>query len=256
MIDDMRRLKVVIPGGSGQVGTMLARWFGAGGHDVVVLSRLPRPAPWRMVAWDGRTLGDWAGEVEGADVVINLAGRSVNCRYSAANRKLIGDSRVESTRVVGRAIARASRPARLWLQAGTATIYAHRFDASNDEVSGLIGGGEPDVPDRWQFSVGVASDWERAMEESEAPGTRKVVMRSAMMMSPDRGGGFDTLLGLVRRGLGGRAGDGRQFVSWIHFRFPSWSGAAADLCRRWCDNHTGGTDPGTRSRPKQDSSPR
>jgi nucleoside-diphosphate-sugar epimerase len=128
-------LKVVIPGGSGQVGDILARSFHREGHDVVILSRSPGTAPWRYVSWDAKTLGSWVGEIDGADVVINLAGRSVNCRYNARNRREIMASRVDSTRVVGEAIAAASHPPRVWLQASTATIYAHRYDAANDEAT-------------------------------------------------------------------------------------------------------------------------
>src|SRR5262245_56065737 len=144
-------MRIVIPGGSGQVGTVLARAFHRDGHDVVVLSRQPQQAhPWRIVRWDagrdGATLGEWQREIDGADVIINLAGRSVNCRYNTANRLEILQSRVESTHVVGEAIARASRPPRVWLQASTATIYAHRFDAANDERSGILGGQESNAP--------------------------------------------------------------------------------------------------------------
>lgn len=223
-------MKIVIPGGTGQVGTVLARAFHDDGHEVVVLSRDPRPAPWRTGRWDARTVGGWAGELEGADVVINLAGRSVNCRYNAANRAAILDSRVDSTRAVGEAIARCARPPRVWLQASTATIYAHRYDAPNDERTGILGGSEPDAPDTWRFSIEVARAWEAALAAADTPRTRKVALRSAMVMSPDRGGIFDTLLGLVRRGLGGRAGDGRQYVSWVH---------EADFVRalRWLIEH-------------------
>jgi uncharacterized protein (TIGR01777 family) len=209
-------MKVVIPGGSGQVGGILARAFQRGGHEVVVLSRAPTPAPWRVVGWDAKTTDDWAREIDGADVVINLAGRSVNCRYTRENRRLILESRVDSTRAVGRAIAEAASPPRVWLQASTATIYAHRFDAPNDEANGVLGGNEPGLPDAWRFSLEVASAWERTLDEAETPRTRKVALRSAVVMSPDRGGIFDILLGLVRRGLGGTSGDGRQYVSWIH----------------------------------------
>lgn len=184
MGSDSRRLKVVIPGGTGQVGSILARAFHGDGHEVVVLSRKPKVAPWRVVAWDARSLGDWAGEVEGADVIVNLAGRTVNCRYTPANRRLIRESRVDSTRVVGEAIARAARPPRAWLQAGTATIYSHRHDAPNDEETGILGGSEPNTPDTWRFSVEVATAWERAMDEFVVRHTRKVVLRSAMTMSP------------------------------------------------------------------------
>ena len=209
-------MKIIIPGGTGQVGTVLARAFHGDGHEVVVLGRSSKPAAWRVVQWDPTALGEWAKELEGSDVVINLAGRNVNCRYTWKNREEILQSRVVSVRTVGQAIARASRPPAVWLQASTATIYAHRYDAVNDERSGVIGGNEPDAPKAWRFSIDVATAWERALDEASAGGTRKVKMRSAMIMSPDRGGIFDTLLMLVRRGLGGTAGNGRQYVSWIH----------------------------------------
>jgi uncharacterized protein (TIGR01777 family) len=211
-------MRIVIPGGAGQVGTLLARAFSAEGHDVVILSRRPGAAPWRLIPWDGEALGDWTAELDGSDVVINLAGRSVNCRYTTANRLAIRESRVKSTQVVGRAIAQATDPPRLWLQASTATIYAHRYDTPNEEATGILGGAEPDAPDTWRFSIDVARSWEQAAEEAIVPRTRKVLLRSAMIMSPDKGGVFDTLLTLVRRGLGGRSGDGRQYVSWIHER--------------------------------------
>jgi uncharacterized protein (TIGR01777 family) len=195
---------------------MLARAFYRDRADVAVLSRQPQARPWRVVAWDGATLGDWQRVVDGADVVINLAGRSVNCRYTAANRREILQSRVASTRVVGEAIARAARPPAVWLQASTATIYAHRYDAPNDEYSGVIGGSEPHAPDTWRFSIDVATAWERAFNETATPRTRKIALRSALTLSPDSGGIFDTLLGLVRHGLGGTAGRGDQFVSWVH----------------------------------------
>ena len=210
-------MKIVIPGGSGQVGTVLARAFHAAGDEVVVLRRHPASQPWRVVEWDGAHGGAWERTIDGSDVVVNLAGRSVNCRYHEKNRRQMMESRVLSTRAVGRAIAAASRPPRVWLQASTATIYAHRYDAANDERSGIIGGGEPTAPETWRFSIDVARAWERTFEDSAAPRTRKVTMRSAMTMSPDRGGVFDTLARLARRALGGRAGDGRQFVSWIHY---------------------------------------
>jgi uncharacterized protein (TIGR01777 family) len=209
-------MKIVLPGGSGQIGMILARSFQADGHEVVILSRTPRPSAFRVVPWDARNLGPWADEIDGADVVINLAGRSVNCRYNAANRREIIDSRVYSTAVVGRAIAQAARPPRVWLQSSTATIYSHRYDAANDEVSGILGGTEPNSPDTWRFSIDVAKAWEQATNDSVVPNTRKVLLRSAMTMSPDADGVYEVLLGLVRRGLGGTNGDGRQFVSWIH----------------------------------------
>lgn len=182
----------------------------------MVLSRKPRAGSWRFVSWDGKNPGDWTSEINGADVVINLAGRSVNCRYGRENRRLIMDSRVNSTRAVGEAISKSGNPPKVWLQASTATIYSHRYDAPNDERTGIPGGVEDDVPDTWKFSIDVAKNWERAANEPDTPSTRKVLLRSAMTMSPDKGGIFDVLYGLTRWGLGGKIGDGRQFVSWIH----------------------------------------
>lgn len=209
-------MKIVMPGGSGHIGTLLARTFQRAGHEVVVLSRSPRPAAWRVVRWDGMTLGRWARELDGADVVINLAGRSVNCRYTAKNRQAILRSRIDSTRIVGAAIAACGEPPRAWLQASTATIYAHRLDAPNDERRGVFGGTEADAPSTWRFSIDVARAWEAALDETTLPSTRKVALRSAVVMSPNAGVAFAILLRLARLGLGGRAGTGRQFVSWIH----------------------------------------
>jgi len=209
-------MKIVIPGGTGQVGGILRRALAAAGHEVVVLTR--RPVRAGDVAWDGATLGPWAAVIEGSDVVINLAGRSVSCRYTRANLQEMMDSRVDSARVVGEAIAAAERPPRVWLEMSTATIYTHRFDAAHDEATGELGGAEPGVPDYWAFSVDIAKEWERAQEEAATPETRKVALRSAMVMSPDRGGVFDVLLRMARLGLGGPVAGGAQYVSWIHDR--------------------------------------
>ncbi|MFC8818813.1 TIGR01777 family oxidoreductase [Streptomyces rochei] len=207
-------MKIVIPGGTGQVGAVLKRALAGAGHEVVILTRRPRHEG--EVQWDGQTLGPWTAAVDGSDVVINLAGRSVSCRYTAANLREMMDSRVDSTRVVGAAIAGAARPPRVWLQMSTATVYAHRFDAPNDEATGVIGGTEPGVPDYWAYSVEIAKAWEQAQQQAETPVTRKVALRSAMVMSPDPGGVFSVLLGLARLGLGGPVAGGAQYVSWIH----------------------------------------
>jgi len=210
-------MKIVIPGGSGHLGRILCTALRRRSHEVVVLSRRPSSVEGaRVVGWDGRSLGEWADEIDGADVVINLAGRSVNCRYTRANLREMIDSRVLSTRVVGRAIERAGMPPRAWLQMSTATIYAHRFDAPNDEATGIIGGEEADVPDYWRFSIEIATGWERAQLDARTPRTRKVVLRTAMVMDPAGGGTFDLLLRLTRLGLGGAVAGGRQYMSWIH----------------------------------------
>lgn len=207
-------MKIVIPGGTGNVGTVLERGLLAAGHRVTVLTRNPtRP---HHLQWDGRTLGPWTEAINGADVVINLAGRSVNCRYTPENLAAMMDSRVESTRVVGEAIAAAAKPPRVWLQMSTATIYAHTLGRANEEADGVIGGDEPDVPAYWARSVDIALAWERALDEAVTPHTRKVAMRTAMVMSPDRGSVFDLLSRMALLGLGGAIGGGRQFVSWIH----------------------------------------
>jgi uncharacterized protein len=209
-------LRIVLPGGSGQVGNILSRHFHAQGHDVVVLARRVTPAPWRVVDWDGESLGNWTSELENSDVVINLAGRSVDCRYTPANRRAIKESRIQTTRLLGQAIGQSVHPPRLWMNASTATIYRHALDRPMDEQTGEIGGNEPDAPAKWRFSIDVATSWEKTFFEAVTPNTRKNALRSAVIMSPDRGGVFDTLLRLVRFGLGGTAASGQQFVSWIH----------------------------------------
>lgn len=210
----MRR--IVMPGGSGHVGTLLARHFHGMGDEVTVLSRRPRSMPWRVIPWDGRTPGEWLHAIDGCAVVINLTGRSVDCRYTAANRREILESRVDATAVIGRAIAQVATPPAVWLNASTATIYRHAFDRDMDEASGEPGGDEPGAPSTWRFSIGVAKAWERAFFDAATPWTRKVALRSAMVMSPGRGGVLDVLTKLVRFGLGGRLGSGRQYFSWIH----------------------------------------
>jgi uncharacterized protein (TIGR01777 family) len=209
-------MKIIIPGGTGQIGTALAGLLYAEGHEVIVLSRNPASTPWRTMRWEGQSLGPWATEFEGADAVINLAGRSVNCRYSPANREAIKQSRVATTRLVGQAIASSKKPARVWLNASTATLYTHRYDAPNDEATGIHGSRDTASPDTWKFSIDVADSWERAAEECDLPDTRLVKLRMAMTMGAGRGGVFDTFRSLARKGLGGTLGDGRQFVSWIH----------------------------------------
>jgi uncharacterized protein len=211
-----RPLRIVLAGGNGQVGNILARYFHAQGHSVVVLARKAYAAPWRVVQWDGVTLGDWARELKNARVVVNLAGRNVNCRYTAEHQREIMESRVLSTRVLGEAIGGLSAPPRVWLNSSTATIYRHAFDRPMDEATGEIGGNEADAPRSWGFSIQVATAWEENFFAASTPKTRKVALRSSVILSPDPGGIFDVLLRLVRSGLGGASGSGKQFVSWIH----------------------------------------
>src|SRR5579863_5067380 len=212
----VRPQRIVIPGGSGQVGHVLARYFQEAGHHVTVLTRSPYAASWQTVHWDWLTEGPWVETLEGADVCINLAGRSVNCRYHAANRRAIYDSRIATTRLLGRVITDLADPPQLWLNASTATIYRHALDRAMDEATGELGGNERGAPDTWNFSIRVARDWESAFYAAQTPHTRKVAMRSAITFSPAPGNAFAVLLKLVQFGLGGTQGNGRQFVSWIH----------------------------------------
>jgi len=211
-----RPLRIVIPGGSGQVGRVLARYFSQRGHHVIVLTRGPHTAEWQTVHWDAQTRGLWTQYLEGADVCINLAGRSVNCRYTPDNRVGIYNSRIISTQLLGEVIGSLANPPRLWLNASTATIYRHALDRPMDENKGELGGNEKDAPETWNFSIRVARDWEAAFFKADTPRTRKIAMRSAITFSPARGNAFTLLSNLVRIGLGGTQGNGRQWVSWVH----------------------------------------
>ena len=225
-----RPLRIVLPGGSGQVGQALARHFQQQGHHVTVLTRGPYAAPWQTVHWDGEQTGPWTEYLEGADACINLAGRSVNCRYNAANRQAIYYSRIHSTQLLASVIATLAEPPRVWLNASAATIYTRSLDANGvdlplDEATGELGSDKPSShvkpqANRWLqrrgFSSRVARDWEAAFFAAETPQTRKVALRSAVVLSPTPGSAFGVLSNLVRLSLGGHQGNGRQFVSWIH----------------------------------------
>lgn len=195
---------------------MLARYFQERGHHVTVLTRLPYAETWQTVGWDGESVGPWTAYLEGADVCINLAGRNVNCRYTAANRAAIYESRIRSTRLLGEVLGALADPPRLWLNASTATIYRHALDRPMDEATGELGGNEQGVPRSWNFSIRVARDWEAVFFSASTARTRKVALRSAITLSPVPGNAFAALLNLVRLGLGGAQGNGRQYVSWIH----------------------------------------
>ena len=209
----MNKPRIILAGGSGFLGGILSRSLLANNYEVVLLTRSPaqRNDAAKEIAWDGRSIGDWAGVIDGAMTVINLAGRSVDCRYTARNRRLIVESRVHSTRVLGEAISRCKQPPEVWLNSSTATIYKHSLDKPMDE-SGETGA-TPEAKDA--FSIEVARTWEKTLEEAHTPETRKVALRTAMVLGCN-GGVFPVLRRLVRTGLGGRMGNGRQFVSWLH----------------------------------------
>lgn len=222
------KTKIILAGGSGFLGGVLADYFTAKGVGVVILTRNPkaRTDAVREVRWDGESLGGWVQELEGARALINLAGVSVNCRYHALNRKRLLDSRLNSTRVLGEALARCTTPPPVWLNSSTATIYKHTFGPAWDEAGEI--GGCPEAKD--VFSVHIATEWERVFTEAQTPHTRKVTLRSAMVLGHGKNSVLPNLLRLARLGLGGSLAGGRQFVSWIH---------EGDFCRalEWIIEH-------------------
>jgi uncharacterized protein len=207
--------KMILAGGSGFLGRLLSRYLSDRGHEVVILTRSPKAllGQIREVCWDGESVGPWGTEINDAAAVINLAGRSVNCRYHSRNRQRILESRVHSTRTLGHAINRCASPPAVWLNSSTATIYKHSLDRAMDEATGEIGA-TPDGKDA--FSVEVARAWERALDDADTPATRKIALRTAMVLGTGGNSVFPVLRRLVRLGLGGRMGNGKQFVSWIH----------------------------------------
>lgn len=216
-----RPLRIVIPGGSGQIGQLLARYFQVRGHRVIVLTRGPYTANWQTVHWDGAHPGPWVEALEGADVCIHLSGRSVNCRATEANRRELYDSRIGPTRLLNQVIATLENPPRVWLNASTATIYRHALDRDMDEATGEIGGNElvskrRRAPKKWNWTIRLVKDWESAFFETETPRTRKIAMRTSLVLSPTHGNVFEVLSNLVRFGFGGTQGNGRQYVSWMH----------------------------------------
>ncbi len=228
----MNQQKIILTGGSGFLGQALARYFKERDWEVIVLTRSKNTtlAGSGKVGWDGETLGEWVKELEGVTAVINLAGRSVDCRYTARNRREIMESRVKPTRVLGEAMARCQQPPRVWLNASTATLYSHTFGPAWDETGEMEAA--PDAKDK--FSVEVGKAWEMAFFDSPAspgsPAPRKVALRLSMVLGHGRNSVFPVLRRLTRFGLGGRMGSGRQFVSWIH---------ELDFCRaiEWLIEH-------------------
>lgn len=216
--------KIVLAGGSGFLGQALARSLLADGYEVVVLSRSASPhgAPGRFVHWDGKKLGEWKKELEGAEALFNLTGRSVDCRYTVANRDLILNSRVDSTRVLGEAIGKCSDVPQVWLNSSTATIYKDRRGnlAPHDESSGDLGAG---------FSVDVAQAWEKAFSDSMTEGVRQVVLRVSIVLGKE-GGAFPVMKRFASLGLGGAQGPGSQWMSWLHL--DDWVGIARFLMER------------------------
>ena len=220
-------MRILIPGGSGQVGSLLARHLHAAGHEVTVLSRNPAAYaqhPWTTLGWDGLNPGPWSEEIHRSDAVIHLSGRSVNCRYNPENRRQIFDSRIKPTLLLGHLIAASPTPPSIWMNASTSTFYRNALDRPQDEFTGELGDlpsergtHEPaNQPETQSFSIDVAHQWEQALATVPTPRTRKIRLRTSLMMSPDAGGVFSVFSKLARLGLGGTQGPGTQYVSWIH----------------------------------------
>ncbi|PWW40870.1 MULTISPECIES: TIGR01777 family oxidoreductase [Paenibacillus] len=190
--------KVVLAGGTGFVGQDFAQRFKERGYEVLIISRQPGHVAWENQAGIIQAL-------EGAELLINLAGKSVNCRYTDENRKIILESRTRTTRILGESVLACSNPPELWINSSTATIYRHAEDRPMTEKEGEIGSG---------FSVDVAKAWEKAFFEFSLPSTRQIALRIAIVLG--EGGVMEPLTNLVRFGLGGSQGPGTQQFSWIH----------------------------------------
>ena len=199
--------RIVIAGGSGFIGSALASHFRARGHDVVVLTRKARAREdgVREIAWNGRSFGPWAKELDGASAVINLTGKSVNCRHTDRTRREIIASRVVSVRAIADAISASASPPPVWVQASAVGIYGDAGDALCDESA----------PHGKDFMADVCEQWEAAFRAALTPSTRRVVLRFGVVLGHD-GGALPTLASLARWGLGGTVGSGRQYISWIH----------------------------------------
>ena len=205
--------KIILVGGTGFIGQLLIDHWKDQPVDIVVLSRKPYASHGRVryVVWDGETPGAWTTELDGADVLINLAGKSVDCRYTEQNKRLIIESRTRSTGILGEAIQRATNPPRLWINLASATFYRHATDRPMDELTGETGSSQPS----YRFSEQVCRAWEQALWDTQTPQTRKVALRTSLVLG-NQGGVFPVLRRLVRLGLGGQQGSGQQFVSWLH----------------------------------------
>jgi uncharacterized protein (TIGR01777 family) len=199
--------RVVLAGGSGFLGQSLANVLVGKGYEIVILSRGAHREGigTRQLHWDGQHLGDWWHSLDGASALVNLTGRSVNCRHTPEHRCEIMDSRVNSVRVLGEAVSRCAQPPPVWVQASSLAIYGDPGDRWCDE----------DAPHADGFSEKVCKRWESEFEKVQAPGLRKVVMRIGIVLDAESGA-LPVLARLARFFLGGAVGTGRQYISWIH----------------------------------------
>ncbi|WP_046756918.1 TIGR01777 family oxidoreductase [Kordia jejudonensis] len=201
--------KIVIAGGSGFLGRALIDFYLPKGYEIVVLSRKAKETGndmLRYVAWNAKTLDIWLTELEGIEALINLTGKSVDCRYNPKNKAEILNSRVQSTEVLGEAIKACAVPPKFWINSSTATIYEHSLEKEMTESTGIIGN---------DFSMNVAKSWEEAFHNTKTPRTQKIALRTSIVLGKN-GGAFLPLKNLTKAGLGGTQGNGNQKVSWIH----------------------------------------
>jgi len=201
-------MKIILAGGSGFLGNILRDSFRSKADSIVILTRGSNSTSGNVsyVNWDGKSLGPWTSMLEGADVLINLAGKNVNCRYTESNKAEILKSRLDSTRVLGKAMERVQHAPSLWIQCSSATIYRDSHDKLMDEKTGECGNG---------FSEQVCLQWEGMFNRQLLPATRKVVLRIGIAMDSSDSA-LPRLINMAKIGFGGRQGNGRQFMSWIH----------------------------------------
>ncbi len=200
--------KMVISAGTGFLGEVLTEYFKDKAESIIILTRGKNQKKGNIhyIHWDAKTLGDWKNEVNNAEVLINMTGKSVDCRYTKKNKDLILNSRVASTNVLGEAIRSCIHPPKIWLNSSTATIYRHSLDKEMDEITGEIGTG---------FSVHVATSWEKSFFSQQTPKTRKAALRTSIVLGKN-GGALQPILKLTKMGFGGKQGSGNQKLSWIH----------------------------------------
>jgi len=192
----MKYKKIILAGGNGQLGKALAAHYKYDTAEIIILSRRPQAADGNVktLVWDGRTMGDWAKELEGADMLINLCGKNVNCRYTEKNKEEIISSRVEPTTLLGKVVDGLIDPPELWINAASATIYRHAEDRPQDEETGEIGYG---------FSIEVCKIWEKTFFDTVTPNTRKVALRIGIVLGRNDGA-LPRLINLVKAGMGGQ----------------------------------------------------
>jgi uncharacterized protein (TIGR01777 family) len=218
----MKYHKIILAGGNGYLGNILANYYKDLAKEVIVLSRKSAPLNGNIktVIWNGIDEGEWEEVLEGAELFVNLCGKNVNCRYTEKNKAEIISSRVNPTMLLARAIAKLSKPPELWINITSATIYRHAEDRPQDEDAGDIGYG---------FSIDVCKIWEQTFFETNTPSTRKIALRMGIVLGRSDGA-FPRLLNLVKFGLGGKQGDGEQYVSWVHEQ-------DAAKCTEWLIQH-------------------